>query len=593
MNWIFSISVALSLTTASPDPSSPPKGGTVIGGEPTDTSPVLVPSNSSPSPAPKSPGSSRLAGARGQILAWEQSANNADAPAQERYLAASSAAACIDQTRARYAEAGDPKTYKKLATAGRDSLGKAQAASADASVGTSLRTAIDDANAAADAAVTDPTPASLDRALAQTKVAQSAVAVATKREANAIKANKSGTKRKQKKAFEAATKAKMKLDALVSHLSAAADQLGSARHAWDEHKDHAAIIGAGSNTDFRQIVHDSRAKVLDTVIDGAGCTDDLTVCLDDKGQLIGEDVVPARIEAGYKVTVTVIGAKKALDNRKLTIQLEDVERASRLLSDDLTPKEGDKQSQTLTCPATTDDTLPTTLSSEVFTVTKNTAVYQSAVKFENKPEKEDDKAPTYQHAHRFWVDHGMQWVDGGLLVAFTLDGKQRVTARAIPGSQERTLGLKKKTLISPVAALTVYPFGKRRGRFGAVDLDRCRKLATPSTRSGCRRRNYRRFFGELVGLQAGIDADITNLLDQFYFGGVVEIVNGLGFSVGAAVVEVEQIRKNLVLGQLVTSDADLKPAHNHKIRLYMGVSVSIGIIKAIQSLQARLKDLKP
>jgi len=561
-----------------------------------------------------------------KVREWKGTANNTSAPPIDRYTAVDALESCVDQVKYKFeAEELQRQAVVDLVKASAAINTARTAVANNTKILNAAKTAVKSdmaAKSAVDAAMT-----AINKAEADIETAKAAIDLA-KAAVNGVNTSSTAVENVVSNAVENAIEKVKTAEAAAINAKAAAVVAKMAVEKVRTAKPHAKAAETETITESPQVtaqylgdavsglgkahVHLSTLAYLleiestlvganssvleveawDAVLKSAGCNSNNVICLREDGTLTNPKALPSWLEAGESINVRVFGPASAARNRKFNLTLEDIERSSRLLAEPpkAEPSGGTESGTIIECSETVG--LISLLASQKLTVTKKVEVYKTTLGFENAPEMEGGSPPIKSAAYSFMVDHGRYWVDGGLLVAFVLGGDKKVVGSSIPGTMEHSIGITSKTLISPVVALNVYPFGKRRGRFGPADIDRCYDIMEDDRKKKCKKRNRRRTFGEMFGLQVGIDVANADLRDQFFFGSTIEVINGFGISLGTAVVEVETIESGLSPGLVVSSEQDLVADKRHVARFYMGFTASVGIINAARALRDRIKELK-
>jgi hypothetical protein len=191
----------------------------------------------------------------------------------------------------------------------------------------------------------------------------------------------------------------------------------------------------------------------------------------------------------------------------------------------------------------------------------------------------DDK--TSPNQHEIPVRVSRYYASVGVLFPFVINGEQELVGRALPGSAERTLDVKRSLYTLPAIVLNVHPGGRRVGTITPFDR-RCKK-AGKELESLC----HRRRLAEIVGLQFGVDVDLAKPLDQFFAGLSFEFVTGVSINVGMAVKQMRTLRSGDYVGQLITDEAMLSGRLAWGVRFYSGLTLSFDVISAIRSAKDR------
>lgn len=329
---------------------------------------------------------------------------------------------------------------------------------------------------------------------------------------------------------------------------------------------------------------------VDQIARRHGCRKNGILCLTIDGALFGSEEGASELEPGFvgrlransHVTVHVfgqaneVGDSTAAVRDSITLKMGEIERTSALTRDDT------KQSG-LRCGNV--EAGYVLVKSEVLTVPNRISAREAEVQFTRTPAN-TAQAPV-QARYAAQIEHGHYYVDVGLMVPFVLDGQQTLTDRAENGA--RYVLLERKLLVTAALALNVFPGGRRKDALTPFGDLGCDPRLEARELKRCRRRAVGRPFAELFGFQLGVDLDITNLTDRFFFGVVIEPLTGLTFSTGLAVIEVEEPRDRVYEGQLVTMESDLAPVRRHRPRWYGAFVLSYDLVRFVQQVRARFE----
>lgn len=284
------------------------------------------------------------------------------------------------------------------------------------------------------------------------------------------------------------------------------------------------------------------------------------------------------MKAGTKMRVVVIAPVENQDS--FSIGMAEIARVDVLIRDQPEPaaEEGAEVCQRKTAA----EVGYVVKASQEFTVPKSLGVTDVSITIQS-----NSSTRTFESA----IDHGYYYVDLGLFVPFTVNGKRTIDARNV--GSERYVTVDDDLRVTAGIAMNVFPGGRRRGELTPwSNLPECSgNETTKSDKRACKR--ALRSWAEFMGLQIGADLDVRDPIDQFYFGVVFEPVSGVTFSVGPAIMKVDRLPAGVVQGQLVTSDADLEPRSRYEARFYGSFGLSLDLVQAVRALRDRLEKEKP
>ncbi len=171
------------------------------------------------------------------------------------------------------------------------------------------------------------------------------------------------------------------------------------------------------------------------------------------------------------------------------------------------------------------------------------------------------------------VDHGMYYLEIGLLVPFVINGTRTVTQSPVPGTGgEKRLRLTEDSVVTPALALNIFPLGRRNGRVTAFDP--CRAW-------------------DLFGAQFAVDLNLKEPFERVYGGFVFEPIAGLSLSGGLAMVKGDVIPQEYAEGMLVPKDETLTPDRRYFPRPYFGLTLTNEIVTAITGAAQKFKGSSP
>jgi hypothetical protein len=175
------------------------------------------------------------------------------------------------------------------------------------------------------------------------------------------------------------------------------------------------------------------------------------------------------------------------------------------------------------------------------------------------------------------IDHGRYYLSVGLLVPFVANGSRTFVASPVPGTGQRAITLVEDWHLTAALALNVYPFGRRRGQVSAF-------TGWSTDRSDTVR--------DLLGFQIAADLDVSDLLDQWYFGLMVEPVAGVSLNAGMALLKGEFLPDRLSTGMLVGSDAEIEAVRHYMARPYIGFTLTLDIIDTLAKASREVRGVK-
>lgn len=336
--------------------------------------------------------------------------------------------------------------------------------------------------------------------------------------------------------------------------------------------------------EIRHAYADALERLRESLVERHGCNQSNKLCLDAHGQRAGT-ALASPIAAGTAFDVIVFAEAGNYSKHTVVLELMEVARISVVVEPPDASEPPGQQGAKVACT----DLQPEAaigwevLQTQAFTVPKSLGVTRGVVRFTRSL----DHVNQAMASHSFEINHGFYYVDVGLFVAFVPGGKQNISARNL--GDERYLATTRDLHVTAGLAINVFPGGRRRGELTAFSNLGCDE----SGQVDCKKYRRRRRAADLLGLQVGVDLDIRDPLDQFYLGLVFEPVTGVTFSVGAAVLKVDQLGVALSEGQLVASDADLKPRSVYEIRPCFSVGLSFDLFQAVRAARERASKREP
>ena len=357
----------------------------------------------------------------------------------------------------------------------------------------------------------------------------------------------------------------------------------------------AHVVVSSFDATAKQKLAAARSEQLTQVAKEHNCRNNERLCLTTDGALLGSGVEPGfvgRLEAKSKVTVLVFAdtstgeGSGATVRDAITLKMGEIERTSELTRPTSEETGEGEEAGVDACLKLSEKAGYVLVKSEVLTVPDGNSVRYGVVEFERKA---SDGKVEAKEAHRVRIEHGLYYVDAGLLVPFVPRGKREVAATNRNGAQ--VVGVDEKLHVTGALAINVFPGGRRKDALSPFEDLRCDDRLPARDWQKCRRRAVGRPFAELFGIQLAADFN-GDLTDQFYFGAVFEPLTGLTLSTGLALIELDTLPKGVIEGQLVTSDADLEASSKHAPRWYGGFTLSYDLVRFIQNARARFKEAK-
>jgi hypothetical protein len=173
---------------------------------------------------------------------------------------------------------------------------------------------------------------------------------------------------------------------------------------------------------------------------------------------------------------------------------------------------------------------------------------------------------------RLPVNQGNYYLDVALLVAFTIDGQRHLSTTTIPGTEDRTITEADDWLVSGAIVLNVYLFGRPRSRIVPMQWGQGWGWA------------------QMVGLQFGLDLDLSDITDQFYMGLVIEPIRGISLSGGLAVLKMNQLQDGYEHGFLLQPGANVPTQTGYEVRGYFGITISANILETARRIGASIRS---
>lgn len=167
------------------------------------------------------------------------------------------------------------------------------------------------------------------------------------------------------------------------------------------------------------------------------------------------------------------------------------------------------------------------------------------------------------------LDHGLHFVELGVLFALVPQGSQTLLSTSVPGSGGDTqITSQSDWSIRPALAVTVFPFGRRNG------------VLSPFHRI----QTARRVLADLLGIQVATDFDLTRPFTRTYLGVATEWVSGFELNAGVALVQGQFLPAGYREGTLV--NGEVPTARTLFMgRFYFGVTLSTSLIDAVRAIK--------
>ncbi|WP_438040437.1 hypothetical protein [Sorangium sp. So ce128] len=173
-----------------------------------------------------------------------------------------------------------------------------------------------------------------------------------------------------------------------------------------------------------------------------------------------------------------------------------------------------------------------------------------------------DPGSAIDESYAVSIDQGQYYLEFGALFPIVVNGSRRVVQTTLPGTGgERRLSVQEDWSVNPSIVLNVFPGGRRRGVISSFQDMRC---ATT--------------FGDLLGVQAGVDLDLGQPFDRVFLGGVLEPVAGLSFNAGLALIQQEYLPSGHAENMILAEGDSLTPVRRYTPRFYFGATLTLDIV---------------
>lgn len=336
-----------------------------------------------------------------------------------------------------------------------------------------------------------------------------------------------------------------------------------------------------------------------------GCTDAKTLCVRGDGSPFANDALDPWVDGGNAIAVRVVGCKETYGKATFEVTANAIARNERLFRErylkavaEPSRIEGVRKTKSLLdfCKAPSD----------------MVTIHQGAVEVTDDPTKDglrvtvtrkataDGAIPEASNAHTTRVEHGRYFLDVGVMVPLVFGGDQTVVA--VPLEQTPTsFALTERTnlLVSPAVVLNVFPGGRERGKIGSFTGYACPRTTKKEKNNkdfklvpepSCRRHRDRRRTANSLGLQIGVDVDLSKF-DRMFFGPMFEPVSGLTIGAGVAAVKVERLTEGTSAGRIV--DPEQRSTFTRSrfaARPYVSVTFSLDIIRNLAGFRGRSRS---
>ncbi|MEX1366088.1 MAG: hypothetical protein AB1Z98_23385 [Nannocystaceae bacterium] len=356
----------------------------------------------------------------------------------------------------------------------------------------------------------------------------------------------------------------------------------------------------GSKQELAFETSDDGAKISQRL----GCTNATTLCVRGDGSPFANDALGPWVDGGDAIAVRVVGCKETYGKATFEVTANAIARNERLFRE-LYPQAVEKSGGPRA--------YRETKSLLDFCKTPNdmVTIHQGAVEVTDDPTKDglritvtrkatqDGAIPEASNAHTTRIEHGRYFLDVGVMVPLVFGGDQTVVA--VPLEQTPTsFALTERTnlLVSPAVVLNVFPGGRERGKIGSFTGYACprthkkkkKKSYVLRAEPSCRQHRDRRRTANSLGLQIGVDVDLSKF-DRMFFGPMFEPVSGLTLGAGVAAVKVERLTEGTSAGRIV--DPEQRSTFTRSrftARPYVSVTFSLDIIRNLAGFRGRSRS---
>jgi hypothetical protein len=279
-----------------------------------------------------------------------------------------------------------------------------------------------------------------------------------------------------------------------------------------------------------------------------------TLCLNaETGQkACGTDLQPP-LTGGTRIRVALVATKGWVG--KYTLAVESVKSADSLFEPDGT--------------ALADEAPPyKVVTSTNHTVSSDPS--ESAVRVHLVSDGQEGKPVDVQLIYA--IDHGLHFVELGVLIAVIPNGSRTLLTTPVPGSTgDFQVSFQQDLSIRPAFALNIFPFGRRNGSFSPFQL--------PVTCT--------RFWADFIGIQVAADFDFTRPFSRFFLGLVTEWISGASLNFGVAFVQGDFLPPGYQQGTFLGPNEVITPRVLFMVRPYLGITLTTALIDAIRDFKAR------
>ncbi|WP_437854647.1 hypothetical protein [Sorangium sp. So ce363] len=199
------------------------------------------------------------------------------------------------------------------------------------------------------------------------------------------------------------------------------------------------------------------------------------------------------------------------------------------------------------------------LAEQVAEIPEDTSITSLKIRYELAA---GDPGSAIDESYAVSIDQGQYYLEFGALFPIVVNGSRRVVQTTLPGTGgERRLSVQEDWSVNPSIVLNVFPGGRRRGVISSFQDMRC---ATT--------------FGDLLGVQAGVDLDLGQPFDRVFLGGVLEPVAGLSFNAGLALIQQEYLPSGHAENMILAEGDSLTPVRRYTPRFYFGATLTLDIV---------------
>lgn len=179
-----------------------------------------------------------------------------------------------------------------------------------------------------------------------------------------------------------------------------------------------------------------------------------------------------------------------------------------------------------------------------------------------------DNVQRASESYEIPVNRGRYYVDVGVMVAAVHQGERTYYEVNPLGAGNRTIGLERDTLISTAVMIEAFPFGGRRRSNFWFWKDSCPACA-------------------LVGIQAG--TGVTAPGREWFFGGVLEPIAGIGVGAGLALVRGQYLPQGIDSDSVIPPGQHLETRELFMPRFYFSLSASLEVLESARKAAAEIR----